>query len=797
MSIPLPDLDTRRWPDLVEQGLATVVRKAPAWTDHNLHDPGVTLLELLAWAVEAGVFQANRVPEAHLRKFLRLAGVEPRPPTPASLVLALSDVSGTFRIPAGIVLRSETRGPGPGGPEASVLRSIPYTTTRATDIVDAAIAAVHTESGGVVADRTALLAEGLAIDAFGPNPGPGTAPALYVGFDRPLPIGATASIWFQVEGAGSEERDRLAAEEEAARRECEPPERVCPSPNDAGSSPPPGRGGGKPGEHHSARLVWEVFAAAGWRRLSAAAEEIADDTRALSLSGFVRVRPLFAMAPLSLPEDEQPRFYLRARLDRGTYDASPRLRAVAVNAVRASQTVAIWQEHALAAGYTGDALLTPGKAQPLRVRFDASGAIAHIEDGEPEDPSAVLLGHAPATATQPERIRLTLVSLGRGSGRPEQSFDLLADPIVANIARTSDCPPGCPPYRVALSGARFWTAGPTPQPLAVRPDLDASAPLDRHVTLDPTRGIAGFGDGRRGFVPTPGEHVIGVYDVTLAEHGEVPADAPWVLGGDPINGTLGAAADGARIRNPSASAGGRAAETLGEAAARAAASLWAHERLVALAENAGADTLDGLDRGQVLALGAPLRAATGLDFERIALGVPGTRVARARAWVGVDPRLGCARFPGTVTLIVLPYLPDGRPEPSEGLLAAVRRYLERRRVLGTRLVVVGPRYVEVDIEAVIRAKPSAGAERLRSTVEARLRQVLDPLRGGSRGRGWPFGRDVNRGDVLRVIDRVDGVDHVVSMRMRENGQAVECSNICVPRTGLVSAGEIAVQVVEP
>ena len=46
--IVAPDLDDRTWQDLVDEMRALIPRYAPGWTDHNVHDPGVTLLELFA-----------------------------------------------------------------------------------------------------------------------------------------------------------------------------------------------------------------------------------------------------------------------------------------------------------------------------------------------------------------------------------------------------------------------------------------------------------------------------------------------------------------------------------------------------------------------------------------------------------------------------------------------------------------------------------------------------------------------------------------------------------------------------
>ena len=42
IALPLPNLDDRRWADLVEEGRALIPFYAPEWTDHNASDPGIT-----------------------------------------------------------------------------------------------------------------------------------------------------------------------------------------------------------------------------------------------------------------------------------------------------------------------------------------------------------------------------------------------------------------------------------------------------------------------------------------------------------------------------------------------------------------------------------------------------------------------------------------------------------------------------------------------------------------------------------------------------------------------------------
>lgn len=87
MPLPALDLDDRTWGDLVDEARASIPTVAPPWTDHNIHDPGITLVELLAWLVEQDIYRVNRVPESHVRAFLALLGFGPAPPRPARVVL--------------------------------------------------------------------------------------------------------------------------------------------------------------------------------------------------------------------------------------------------------------------------------------------------------------------------------------------------------------------------------------------------------------------------------------------------------------------------------------------------------------------------------------------------------------------------------------------------------------------------------------------------------------------------------------------------------------------------------------
>ena len=74
MPIPLPNLDDRTYADLFAEMRALIPRYAPAWTDHNDSDPGITLLQLFAWLAEATIYRLNRIPAASEAQFLKLLG---------------------------------------------------------------------------------------------------------------------------------------------------------------------------------------------------------------------------------------------------------------------------------------------------------------------------------------------------------------------------------------------------------------------------------------------------------------------------------------------------------------------------------------------------------------------------------------------------------------------------------------------------------------------------------------------------------------------------------------------------
>ncbi|HEU0086228.1 MAG TPA: putative baseplate assembly protein [Pseudonocardiaceae bacterium] len=83
MALPAPNLDDRHFQDLVDDAKRLVQQRCPEWTDHNVSDPGVTLIEAFASMVDQLGYRLNRVPARHYLRFLDLIGVRLYPPTAA------------------------------------------------------------------------------------------------------------------------------------------------------------------------------------------------------------------------------------------------------------------------------------------------------------------------------------------------------------------------------------------------------------------------------------------------------------------------------------------------------------------------------------------------------------------------------------------------------------------------------------------------------------------------------------------------------------------------------------------
>jgi len=280
MALPMPNLDDRRFQDLVDDAKRMVRQRCPEWTDHNVSDPGVTLIETFAYMTDQLLYRLNRVPDRLHIAFLELIGLRLLPPTPAR-----TDVTFWLSTPAQtpMTIAAATR---VGTIRTENAESIVFSTEDELDVPPCELHAVRTRAAGgdTGVDRMTPLGGGVPFPAFGEPPAVGDE--LLVGLDVAVPRAAVRlDIDAGIEGLGVDPRQ--------------------------------------------VPLVWEAWTGAGW----AECEVSTDETGGLNTSGAV-VLHVPAEHRAGVVDGERAG-WLRARVVPGHpgYTASPMISAVSAGTV--------------------------------------------------------------------------------------------------------------------------------------------------------------------------------------------------------------------------------------------------------------------------------------------------------------------------------------------------------------------------------------------------------------------------------------------------------------------------------
>jgi hypothetical protein len=202
---------------------------------------------------------------------------------------------------------------------------------------------------------------------------------------------------------------------------------------------------------------------------------------------------------------------------------------------------------------------------------------------------------------------------------------------------------------------------------------------------------------------------------------------------------------GVSVTNPGPATGGRAAETIQNALLR------------------GPQELHSLQR-----------AVTAGDFELVALRSSGA-VARARAFT--KAQLWVHASPGTVEVLLVPYLPEeqrasGRVAleqlkeyETEEALTRIQQALDERRPLGTTCLVNWVRYKTVRVTARVVVHRGEEPDAVRARVLTRLYQRISPLPAPPVSGGWPFGQPLRASNIFDIVLAEPGVSYVDKVRL--------------------------------
>jgi predicted phage baseplate assembly protein len=201
MSLLAPNLDDRRFQDLVDDARRLVQRRCPEWTDHNVSDPGITLIETYAYIVDQLIYRLNRVPERSYVTFLELMGVELFPPSAARVPVTfwLTAAMDEDRVvEAGTEVATRRR---------RTVESVVFRTIEDLTIVSCTRTYVMTGgSDGRPYDQSNELVNERPVAAFSSPPQVGDV--LYIGLSRATPNCAVAvRVECETEGHGIDPTD--------------------------------------------------------------------------------------------------------------------------------------------------------------------------------------------------------------------------------------------------------------------------------------------------------------------------------------------------------------------------------------------------------------------------------------------------------------------------------------------------------------------------------------------------------------------------------------------------------------
>jgi baseplate J-like protein len=645
VSLPTPNLDDRTFQQLVDEAKRHVQRRCPSWTNHNVSDPGVTLIEAFAWMTDLLLYRLNRVPDRHYVKFLELLGVALFPPAAARAEVSfrLSSHQGfPVRIGAGTAVSTR---------RTATEQAVAFATVDHLDIVPARSQFVATMAAGKgLVDRTPGMGLGAAFADH-----PAVDDAIYIGLDQPAPSNILLLQF------------------------------VC-------------NVGGHGIDPQHPPLRWEAWTSDGW----AVCDLERDGTLGLNVSGAVELHLPAGHAVSDVGGAAAA--WVRCRVAElpgyPAYRSTPLV--VSVTAATVGGNVAALNADPVGEEVVGvsdgtsgqvfqvlrpPVLPVPGERLVLEVGVpagaNASGADGNGADGSGSGNAAIAGGWHGAVA-----------GLADDNGEIPVDWDR-------------------------------W----------VQVDSFAdSGPDSGHFVVDATTGEIRFG-------PT-----VRLADGTLRRYGAVPPKGAVLR----LRG----------YRTGGGSGGNVAARTLSVLRSSIPYVASVYNRRPA-AGGVDGETVEEAKRRGPIELRGRNRAVTTEDFEQLT-----RQEAPEFARVRCVPVTG-GPDAGAVRVLVVPGVPAedgriplGRLRPAEAVRDRVVRALEERRVVGIRVSVEPPSYVGVRVDARVRGRPDADPDRLERDAVAALYGYFNPLTGGPEGRGWPFGRPVQVGEVYAVLGKVSGIDFV-------------------------------------
>ena len=460
-------LDDQRYDEIITEAKGRLPWLCPAWTDHNAHDPGITILELMAWYKEMQQYQMDRLTPALERALLELAGARPLRERPAECALEIPPDA-------------------PERPERARLTSSEGTSFELAEPVPARrpkLERVLIRRGDEFLDAVEFLATGAAFAPFALNG------ILLLGFSqRPENV---LRLWFRVETPAGVPRN-------PPDKDFEPPRELVWAFDDSGTVTPL--------SDETFALSWSGFVTLSaprvWRKGRDGLYWLSVRQSYGGCEEQIRISGLSAGRYRAVQRETVSNAYAFAvRPELGQEielnDAFAR-HAVLTLFLRTDDGWTYLQEDKFSLKPQGPSLIRGNlSTHGRRVNIDASGA---ADDGKPnllvvcQDPSRASGLRLKVRGKPGEALWLNT----EGKTVLTENFSLLCQTL----------------YRDGVVRPAMWKSTDT---------LSACDPRDRVFVWDAARETIRFGDGNHGAVPCPGVVTVMNLSLSLCGGGNLPA----------------------------------------------------------------------------------------------------------------------------------------------------------------------------------------------------------------------------------------------------------------------------------
>lgn len=752
MSLSVPGLDDKTFNEIVDEARSLIPRYYPEWTDHNVHDPGITFIELFAWLAEMQIYQLDQITDRNYINFLKLLDFYPCDIQPARVEITFGNkenkenITAEIPVPAGTQIFT--------GVETELLI---FEIQEDFNLIPAQIKSIITTYDSKTVDNTeANETENVFFAAFGEKAQKGGILGLGLEFYNQIPEKEIHITFFLFE-------DDL---------------------------PPEGTHGDKP--LHvipSAGIVWEYQTNGKWKDLPV----LKDSTLALTTNG----RIVFVLPSDMEMNDIDGLYWIRCRIQDGWYEIVPYMNRISINTVSAVQIETIRNEDLDTSLGFPDQKVRLKKKPVMRTSHDVlpfgAGDVLDWHSllkmmknqVDPPEPGKWITGmfdentqnlisewdesDKPGTSLKYAVLSaLNVVMKNRDLYHVEVSKEVKIpdalkkltdhlDIISDNEIKTLNC---------FLIEATFPDTI-TKRNLVIQiqgdegewetwievNDFESSGLDDRHYLLDPEEGEITFGNGLNGRIPPEGHKIRAMlYKTTQGLKGNIAKGQKFRIA---ESGTITG-------ENKKEATGGRFAESIDHAKSRAKKDFRIN-----------------------------YRAITSKDYEQLARSTPGLRVRRAKAVTNYHPDYPCIAVPGNVTVVAVPYTREGNfpPVPGNGFMRTVLAHLENHRLITTDIHVIEPEYVKISVECKVHVMKKYSSGEVKKRINTKLEQFLHPLTGGPDGQGWPFGRSVFPSEIYQIIDDVEGVDYATDVLLSAGELEYQKEAIRIPGYGLAFFGE--------